>query len=705
MILRDKSNILYVDEHIVQGSLQRTIEAFTYAVILFFYLLVGIIAGHPYDDAIYAQHAQFFYYLSLNPTYGLLMGAYYSFINIGGYFVTILLSLLGVSNVLTIQIGVKVPFILFTFLTALVLYKLVKNLGFDGRYASLIFLTSPIYFFTSVVYGSAIVVSMFFLVSSIYLLFRKRNLLSAILFGIAAGSYLYPLFSIPFLLRYVKKESGWKETAIYFAVSVLFAAIGQLTVLIFYYFNGYHSIAVSAPSSYVSIMPLPYYSVFDILSIFGLSSSLPGQIYDDVYYASAIIASLSYFLIKRDNVNKESLLVFFLIQGVLFSAINPYNLPSYMSAMIPFAIILAIIYRRWLLIGLLWLVSVLSLIVMQTINHIGFPIYFSDVNMKLLNINVSYPSWLNYVAGFLYSLCLLTFIPIGLRIKAGKVIRFRNTIASQLSTLVAMSVVAIVVLAPVASSVPGDMFLAPSLDHFYAQPVSASLSGSSLIVDYVASTPGLVGGSYSGDFIGYIEMPSSTYVVFNTSGNTKVSPGDYEENISLPYPLQNATLELFGAGKGTSTVVLVNGTETVQPSYQTVTSGSFIFRYLFNTTLGGTYSLDIVSDVSLRSQNHAQPSIVLSGYPFMGRAMIGRYYLTGGFIPGNLLKSKISVEYSGPFKNVPPSVPSILIYLAKKLVSPLFNSIVEGGILFVLLIAVPASLALFFVRRGSTHRR
>ena len=689
----------------MQGSLQRITEVFTYAVILFFYLLVGIIAGHPYDDAIYAQHAQFFYYLSLNPSYGLLMGVYYNLINIGGYFVTILLSLFGISNVLTIQIGVKIPFILFTFLTALILHRLAKDLGFSGKYAPLLLLTSPIYFFTTVIYGSAIVVSMFFLVSSVYLLFRRRTLLSAILFGVAAGSYLYPLFSVPFLLRYVHKESGLKSTAVYFAVSAAFAAIGQLTVLIFYYFNGYYSAAVGVPSSYLSIMPVPYYSVFDILNIFGVSNVVPGQVYNYVYYASAILVSLSYFLLKKDRVNKESLLVFFLFQGVLFSAINPYNLPSYMSAMIPFAIILATVYRRWLLIGLLWLVSVLSLIVMQTINHIGFLIYFSDVNMKLLNINVSYPSWLNYVAGFLYSLCLLTFIPIGLRIKAGTVIHFWKTIASQLSTLVAMSVVAIVVLAPVASSVPSDMFIAPSLDHFYAQPVSESLSGSSLIVDYVASTPGLVGGSYSGDFIGYIEMPSSSYVVFNTSGNTTVSPGDYEENISLPYPLQNATLELFGAGKGTSTVALVNGTETVQPSYQTVTSGSFIFRYLFNTTLGGNYSLDIVSDVSLRSQNQSQPSIVLSGYPYMGRAMMGRYYLSGGLIPGNLLKSKITVEFSGPFKTVPPSVPSILIYLAKKLVSPFFNSIIEGGILFVLLIAAPTSLTLFFLRRKFTHHK
>ena len=243
---------------------------------------------------------------------------------------------------------------------------------------------------------------------------------------------------------------------------------------------------------------------------------------------------------------------------------------------------------------------------MQTINHIGFLIYFSNVDLKLLNINISYPSWLNYAAGFLYSLCLLAFIPIGLRIKAGKVTHFRKTVASQLSTIVAISVVAIVVIAPVASSLPGDMFLAPSLDQFYAQPVYESLSGSSLVVDYVVSTPGLVGGSYSDDFIGYIETPSSSNIILNTSGNRTVPPGDYEENISLPYPLHNATIELFGNGSGTPTVVLANRTATILPSSQSVLQESSKFRYAFNTTLSGTYSLDIKSGTSLRSQNQSR---------------------------------------------------------------------------------------------------
>jgi len=77
-------------------------------------------------------------------------------------------------------------------------------------------------------------------------------------------------------------------------------------------------------------------------------------------------------------VNIKIVIIFLSIQGVLFSSLAPYNLPSYIAAEIPLSIIVAFIYRRWIFIGLTWLSSFLSFVVMQTINPIGFIIYFSD---------------------------------------------------------------------------------------------------------------------------------------------------------------------------------------------------------------------------------------------------------------------------------------------------------------------------------------
>lgn len=680
------------------SRLSRSLSFLTYSVIFVFYLTVGTIAAHPFDDSIYAQHAQYFYYLSINPSYSLLMGLYYDIINVAGYFVTIALSLGGMSNVLTIQLGVKVPFIVFTFITAYFLSKIVEDMGYSGKYASLLLLTSPIYFFTSVIYGSAIVVSMFFLVFSIHKLFRGSTIISAAFFGMAAGSYLYPIFSIPFTIRYVHRERGKRDAMIYLIVSSVFAAIGQITVLYFYSINGY-LLAPNAPSSYLSIMPVPYYSIFDILNITGGSAAIPGVLYNYFYYGAAIIASLSYFLLKNERVNRETLLIFLLIQGVLFSAINPYNLPSYMAAAIPFAIVLTVVYRKWVLMALISIASLLSFIVMQTINSIGFLVYFSDVNMKLLQIRNAYPGWLNSSAGFLYSLSLLLLIPSALMIRRGRIIHLTKAIAAQFAVVAALFIVALLVLVPVVSNIPGGMFLSDQMNQFDAQPVTDFISGNSLVVEYSIPTVGFVGGSYLSDFVGYIK-PSTTFITPIDSPRNVLAPsGNFVEHAVLPYPLQDARLQLFGNSNGSVNVELVNGSSTLIPVSHAFSTNNHTYTFFFDSILSGTYTLSIGSTVPLYGQNGSSPSIVFGGFLEPGKPVMGNHVLNGNYIPGYLLKSDITIEYGGPFKELPPTTPPVIVYLAKNLVDPVPSMVILGGFLFISLIVLPPLPVAFYSRR------
>jgi hypothetical protein len=683
----------------------RGVVLFAYALTSLSYAIVGVIAAHPFDVAIYAQHAQYFYFMNVNPAFSLPMGLYYDLINIGGYFVTILFSLGGISNVLTIQIGVKIPLILFTFMTAYFLYKIIERMGFNGHYASLILLTSPIYFFTSVIYGSALVVSMFFLVSSVYFLFSRRTFVSAILFGIAVGSYLYPVFSIPFLLRYLYRKEGKRNTLIYLLLTSAFAALGQLTVLYFYLRSGYYSVSPNSPSGYLSAMPVPYYSVFDIFNIIGISKLIPGEVYNYVYYFSAIIASFSYFLVKKEKVNEESLLVFFLIQGVLFASLNPYNLPSYMSAVIPFAILLAIMYRRWVVIGLLWISSFLSFLVMQTINSVGFLIYFSDVNLKILNIRNVFPSWFNSVLGFLYSFSLLLLIPQALKLKAGKAVKFKKTMVSQASVVATLVVVAIIILVPVISSVPSNMYLEASVNTSQALPVSESLLGDSLSVEYKIPVVGLLGTSYVKYFIGEISTPSTFYVIYNDSRNFTIFPGNFTAPLDVYFPIEGSTLELFGTGIGLVNLILVNETSITEPNFQFYKSGDFVtYKYIFNSTLSGSYTMKVSSSIPLYCQNQSSISIFLGGFPDVGNILIGKHSIPGGYIPGYLLKSSLTVKYTGPFSKIPPFIPSISVYPNKNLFKSTESALLEGGTMFLLLILVPPILLAFY-RTKELHSR
>ena len=685
----------------MQERFQRSLFFALYAIIFSFYAIVGLIAAHPFDDPIYAQHAQFFYYLMGNPVFSLGQGIYYDLINIGGYFPTIIISLFGVSNVLTLQVGVKSSFIVFAFLTSYFLYRIVDRMGYNGNYASLLLLTSPLYFFTSVIYGSALIVSMFFMVASIYFLFDDRISISAALFGVAVGTYLYPVFSIPFLLRYVNKVEGRKEAVFYLFISAAFAAVGQLSVLFIYVKSGYYGFAPTTPTNYLSAMPVPFYSIFDIFNLFGVSRGIPGQIYNYVYYASAAVASLTYFIKKKEKVDKVSLLIFFLIQGILFSSLNPYNLPSYMSAMIPFAILLAIIDRRWLLIGMMWISSALSFAVMETINSVGFLIYFSDINLKILKVSNAFSPLLKDVFGFVYSLSLLVFIPVSLRMKPGNLVRFKKTLVSQFSIIGALTIVALLILIPVSSNIPGNFYLEGDINSFQAQVISDSMSGNSLVVEYSIPVVGMIGKNYSNSFVGLIELSSTKYVIYNTSKSLIVPPGDYEKSLVLSFPAHSTNMELFGTSNGTVGIQLTNATSTVFPNSETVTTlNETVFEFVFNTTLAGSYTLDLVSNVSLYGSNSISPSIFLSSSPALGKVVVGGYLIVGNTLPGNLMKSRLNVTFSGPFIGKPPFEPSIIVYLSKNLVDPQKLPTIEGGLFFVTLILLPSSLILYYIVRG-----
>jgi hypothetical protein len=682
-------------------SHKRTLFAL-YITIFTFYIFVGTLAAHPFDDYIYARHAQYFYYMNVNPAYGLPMGLYYDLINIGGYFVTILLNAIGIVNVLSIQIGVKIPFIIFAFLTAYLVSRILEDMGYKGIYAGLILLTSPVYFFTSVIYGSPIVISIFFLIYSIYLLFRRKTLFSAALFGMSIGSYLYPLLSLPILVRFLYKHEGKRETAIYIAVTTVFAAIGQLTVLYLYTRMGLYSISPNIPSGYVSSVSLPYYSIFDLFAILKISGSVPGSIYSFTYYIASIVAAFSYFLIKKENVDRHSLLIFFLIQGVIFSALNPGNLPSYMSAMIPFAIIIAILSKRWVLVGMVWIASVFDFLVIQTINPSGLFIYFSDLNSRILSWKNSYLDVLVYIFSFLYSLSLLLIVPVSLRPRQGKMARFKKTLASQYSMVGVFCVIGILVLVPVASNIPVNMYLSSNLNTFDAQPVNESLSGHSLSVEYLIPTIGFLTNRYLGYFVGSIQPPSQPEIVYNYSKNYVSRGMNFTEELALPYPINNVLIELFAKENGTINLELINATSTLTTfGTKQVTNDYIIFRYEFSSVLSGSYSLNIKSTVPVYMYNESSVSILLIGSPQAGVAIVNNIPLQGGYIPGYLLKSKLQITFTGPFQKLPPFIPSVLVYLAKSLVKPVSIAIFEGGIIFLLLVAVP-SYAMFFRRKGKS---
>ncbi|MEM3290920.1 MAG: hypothetical protein QW046_05320, partial [Candidatus Micrarchaeaceae archaeon] len=641
---------------------------FPYALFFIAYFFVGAIAAHPYDDAIYAQNAQFFYLFRIPPIFSLPMGIYYDFINVGGYFPTVLLSLFHIQNVVTIQIGVKIPFIIFAFLTSFVVYKIGRSMDFNGRSASLLLLTSPIFFFTALIYGSAIIVSVFFLISSILFIVRKKTFLSAIFYGIASGSYLYPIFALPVLARYFWIRESKKEAAIFVVTSSIFAIIGQLIVLFLFISKGLYSQAPSTPSSYLA--PYSYitaYSPLDFLNIFNLGKFVPGETLNILYYGSALIASFIYFAIPRDNVNIRALITFLFIQGILFSSLAPYNLPSYMAAEIPLAIIVSFMERRWIFIGLTWVSSFFSFWVMQTINHVGFIIYFSDINQKILNVRNSYPSWVVNAAGSLYAISILA----NLFFLRGKGVDRKFTggrsVAVQSSVVAVIVVVSLLILLPVVNDVPVNMYLSPQINTFQADVSSVSIRDGNMYVSY--SMPLELRYLSQREYVSGVILYQESQITVLDVMEKGLTEGNHSYEIKIPYPLVDAAITLFSPYAGNISIALESSGENIFPDGSSVQSGiPYKYNFIFHSIPTGNYTLSVFSSVPYYS-SQSIPSIVIVGSLAQTKMTVDGT-VTGGVIPFYLISKVVTVVFEGPFMEAPPVLPLLYFYVNTSGASP-----------------------------------
>ena len=665
-----------------------------YILLLAAYLSVGALASHPYDDAIYAQNAQLFYFFRIPPIFSLPMGLYYDLINVGGYFLTILFSLLKIQNVITIQIGVKIPFIIFAFLTAFILYKIGKDMHFDGKYASLILLTSPIYFFTALIYGSAIIVSVFFLIASLLFIIRRRTALSAIFYGMSMGSYLYPVIAIPFLLRYFWVREGKRSTGIFFLLSSVFASIGQLVTFLLYFSKGIQTQAPISPSTFfgpmISVQP---YSPLDILNIFNIGRVVPGETINILYYGSAIIASLIYFTLPKDKVNLSSLVIFLFIQGILFSSLAPGNLPSYMAAEIPLAIIVAFMMRKWIFIGLIWVSSFFSFWVMQSINSVGFIIYFSDLNQSILKIRNSYPSWVVNLAGSLYGISILLNILFLRKRKEKHDFVPRKTMVAQYSVIGAIVITAIVILVPVMSSVPAVMFLTPQVNTFEAQEASFAIVDGNLVVNY--SMPLILEyGNFQGKYVsGFIYYNQTSITLYNYS-TTRLMSGTNSYNISFPYPIEDAVLSLFSPANVSLSAYLEEGGRMYLPSNSFISRDSeFVHSFYFPGILDGNFSLSVESSGQYFS-SQTSPALEIEGKVAAEGIMIGNQAVNG-IVPASLISDRMTLHFLGKFVKPPPFLPQL--YIAVNTVGPAiyYPFAVVGGLIF----AGTVIFAVVFLRR------
>jgi len=169
--------------------------------------------------------------------------------------------------------GIKIISILFDFIAAYFVFKIVKLKYLKGPVpfiASLIFLFAPTVFFNSAVWGQCDIIYTVGILAVVYYCLTERDLLAIIAFGIAISFKLQAAFIAPFLLLlFLKGKIRWW---LFFLIPAIFALtlipawiagrpFEELFLIYINQANTYHKITMGAPNLY-QWLDNAYYSIF-----------------------------------------------------------------------------------------------------------------------------------------------------------------------------------------------------------------------------------------------------------------------------------------------------------------------------------------------------------------------------------------------------------------------------------------------------------
>jgi len=580
---------------------QRSVKVLTYsgyAFALAAYIFMGAVAAHPYDDAVIVQHAQLFYHLGTSPLFYLPQGIYWDVINIGSYFPEVLVHMLGFQNVITIHLATKLFLIVSAFLSAAYVEKIVRLVTDDerkGQIAFFIFILNPIIFYTTVIYGSSIIIAVLFITVSTYFILRGKGMLGAVFYGLSMGTFIYPLLGIPVVFRYVSLKSGRGNAFLFLVVSLVFGAVGQGPIFLFYLLHGSGLGGLPVGAGYVSTTQ--GFTPFSIFDIFNLYPVIRFPYVNYLFYSLSIFSSSIFFIIPREKVDETKLFAFLGLQGVIFSSLAAGGvLMSFPSSIVPFAILFAFSSKRnSILIPLLASFVTLS-IAMETINNIGLPIYFLDMNHSVALHTITVTPTETQLSGFIFGLSIISMVPLFLLGKG----RERNAarghaaaIGVSTAMIVALLVLAVVVIAPVIGSVPATGYL--------QNPIGSSgivedesVSNGILHLNYTVYLLAMTPEQYYGKITMWLQEP----VGYFTSGSynyTSMLP--IHGNITFPYEIafpSSATKISVVSDSADVDMEISNSTSerVLTPAVSTYGRDTLL-SYSVGTVEGGNYSITL----------------------------------------------------------------------------------------------------------------
>lgn len=552
------------------------------ASIGFIFFLMGSVSGESFDDASIAQHGQFFYDMNINPLIYQVQGAYYTWISIGGYSIAIILQSFGYSNIITMQSAVKFPIILFALFSSFFIYSIAKNLNVPKNKAkiiTLLFLTEPVLFYVAAIHGIPLVISMFFLISSIAFLQKGRNLASAVLYGVSCASYLYPIFAVPFLLRFIWKRNDLKASIGFTSILAISFLIGFVPSLMLYKLAGIalsYGSSATVVSSFFSSVPLPGYSFFDFLYLIPPNGLIHSSLLNISFILSMGLSSMLLAIIPRSSFFKfENLILFLTIQALLFIFFNPANAPQYLYAVSPLLLLCSVVLNNDILLAMLSFATLFDFLALITWNPTALlGLFFADTYPRLLSFSQTFPFNLYFFLSFIYGIIILAMIIyisyriiFHLKLSLGnneKEYQVKNReeelfytkssarIKYNFTTIVLVTVVVFFLVSPGFASLPNNFLQMNQINEQQVTPNLLNMEGSQIYI-FAAPYLSIVDSKYYHLYNGTIDLKSYNPAIYNwfvTNASFPLNKSEaLSETVEFPFEISNLSLMFDSSGK------------------------------------------------------------------------------------------------------------------------------------------------------------
>ena len=354
----------------------------------------------------------------VQPYYFWVFGTFYNSINIGALTLNIPFYLFGLDSVIIQQFSEKLPLIISAFLVGLGMILILKFLRPKeslGNSPAIIFLLLPVTFFYIDFFDNALIISLLFTVLSLLFLIKSKPIIASAFLGVAAATYLYPIFFLLPFIRIVKKDFGSRISLDSFLIFIVTVSVGQLVPLgigiltrtpisgtiLSALVGQYSSITVTSASQ-------SQYSFYFIFSQIGIES---GALVKEIIFVLAMTLPVIPFLtVDTEKIKIDKYIDFLFLESLVYIIFAITAEPQYLLAIAPFSIILYYQYGHRYYITSLNIAFCFGLI-LNFVNNTPLLYLFSNVNpIWQYNYKIVVSPIVESIISILYTLSLFLLL-------------------------------------------------------------------------------------------------------------------------------------------------------------------------------------------------------------------------------------------------------------------------------------------------------